>query len=52
MPSLGGPPLCFTDPCRSPLQAFDDSPLDPIVVVGGEVNAPVCVKCLPVDCFC
>ena len=44
--------LYFTDPCCSPLQAIDDSPLDPVVVVGGEVNVPVCVSCLPVDYCC
>ena len=44
--------LYFTDPCCSPLQAIDDSPLDPVGVVGGEVNVPVCVSCLPVDSCC
>ena len=44
--------LCFTDPCSSALQAFDDSLLDPVVVVGGAVNVPVCVSCLPVGSCC
>ena len=26
--------------------------VDPLVVVGGEVNVPVCISCLPVDCCC